>query len=380
MPSPQTSPLNLTTNVVIVGGGVIGLSIARALRQRGVFDVTLIERGDLGAEASRAAGGILAPQVEADRPDEFFSLVCASRDLYPGFADALREETEIDVELDKTGTLYLGFTERDELEMRRRYGWQTSTGLRVEWLAGDDARSLEPSLSPQVRCALRFPNDYQVQNRRLVEALIAANQKLGVRLITRCEVDSLRIEKERVSGVETSAGFVSAPIAIVAAGAWASQITPTRVQIEPVRGQMLCFYSQPQVARHVIYSSRGYVVPRHNGRLLAGSTSERVGFDKRVTEDGVKSIRSMALEIAPAVENLPLIDSWAGLRPHAEDDLPVLGADQEVSGLFYATGHYRNGILLAPITAQLVADSILNGGTSPLLEKFSPGRFCRVTV
>jgi glycine oxidase len=368
-----------TADTIVVGGGVIGLSIARELALRGVREVMLIERGEPGAEASWAAGGILAPQVEADGPDDFFRLACASRDLYPEFAAALREETGIDVELDTTGTLYLGFTEDDEMEMRRRYDWQVKADLQVEWLSGDEARKLEPNISTRVRCALRFPKDYQVENRRLIQALVASNQKLGVSLLTNCEVHALRVEKGRVTGVESSSGFIKAPTVILAAGAWTSRISPAQVDIDPVRGQMLCFHAQ-QFASHVIYSSRGYLVPRLDGRLLAGSTSEHAGFDKRVTGEGVQSIKSMAFEIAPRLEDLLLTDSWAGFRPHAEDNFPVLGPVEEISGLFYATGHYRNGILLAPITAKVIADLVVDR-RSPLWSKsFSPDRFSAVAA
>lgn len=367
-------PFSKTADVIIVGGGVIGLSIARELARRGVREVTLVERGELGAEASWAAGGMLGPQVEADQPDDFFRLACSSRDLYPEFADALLAETGVDVELDKTGTLYLGFTSSDELQMRRRFDWQVKAGLQIEWLTGDEARRMEPNISPHVVCALRFPNEYQVENRRLVQALAVSNQKLGVSLVTNCAVSSVHSEKGKVTGVETSSGFLGAPVVIVAAGAWTSQIMPAHVQIVPDRGQMLCF-NAPQIARHVIYSARGYLVPRHDGRVLAGSTSEQVGFDKRVTDDGAQSIKSMAFEIAPGLADLALIDSWAGFRPHAEDNFPVLGPDEEVAGLFYATGHYRNGILLAPITAKLVADLIVENRASAILYNFSPQRF-----
>jgi len=166
---------NETADVVIVGGGVIGLTIARALRLRGVSDVTLLERGQIGREASWAAGGMLAPQVEAVRADEFFQLACASRDMYPAFAGALRGETGIDIELDATGTIQLGFTEEDEKELKRHLEWQTRAGLRVDWLTADDARRLEPCISSEVRCVLRFPHDVQVENRKLVAALAAAN-------------------------------------------------------------------------------------------------------------------------------------------------------------------------------------------------------------
>jgi len=371
-----------TADVVIIGGGVIGLTIARSLVRRGVRRVTLVERAGFGAEASSAAGGILAPQVEADRNDEFFRLMCASRDLYPGFADALREEGDVDVVLDRTGTLYLGFNGQDEIEFKRRLAWQAEQGLRVELLAAGDARTLEPHISERVRCALRFPSDWQVENRKLVEALVKANDKLGVCMLEGSEVKTVRIENDQVQGVQTSKGSIAAKAVVVAAGAWASfvnspDVSLPEVFIEPVRGQMLCFKSASALTRHVLYTARGYVVPRRDERLLAGSTSEHVGFDKRVTVDGIGNIKSAAVEIIPALKHLPLFDSWAGLRPRAEDDFPVLGPASEIGGLFYATGHYRNGILLAPITGELIAEAIVTGVPSTLLTPFLPDRFCQ---
>jgi glycine oxidase len=378
----KTAPTNRSADVIIIGAGVIGLTIARALAQRGVREVMLIERGRPGAEASWAAGGILAPQVEVDHRDDFFQLACASRDLYPEFAASLKEETGVDVELDTTGTLCLGFTSEDQGELRHRYEWQQGQGLDVEWLTGDEARQIEPCISDKVLCALRFPRDFQVENRRLVDALVRANQELGVQLLTGLPVKALRIKDERVHGVETSGGFVDAPIIVVAAGAWSSLIsvpvnTPgwPSFEIEPIRGQMLCCEARPQISRHVIYSSRGYLVPRHDGRLLAGSTVEHVGFDQSVTEEGCQAIRSMAIEIAPGIAALPIIDSWAGFRPRAQDNLPVLGASAGVAGLFFATGHYRNGILLAPITGKVLADAIVHGHMPASFESFSPDRF-----
>ena len=376
----KTSRPHSSAGVVIIGAGVIGLTIARALGQRGVREVMLIERGQPGAEASWAAGGILAPQVEVDHQDDFFQLACASRDLYPEFAASLKEETGVDVELDTTGTLCLGFTEKDEAELRRRYEWQQSEGLEVEWLTDDEARRLEPCVSANVRCALRFPKDFQVENRRLVDALVRTNEELGTYLVTGSSVSSVRIQHERVRGVEISSGFVDAPIVVIAAGAWASLIKSAdaklpAIGVEPVRGQMLCFAAHPQIARHVIYSSSGYLVPRRDGRVLAGSTAEHVGFDKRTTDEGVEAIKAMALEIAPSMAALPVVDSWAGFRPRAPDGLPVLGPCAGIGGLFYATGHYRNGILLAPITGKVSANAIVDGIMPDSVKAFSPDRF-----
>jgi glycine oxidase len=374
-----------TADVIIVGGGVIGLAVARSIALRGIPKVTLIERATLGAEASFAAAGMLAPQAEADCADEFFNLACKSRNMYAAFSEALREETGIDIELDTTGTLYLAFSELEYEEIEKRYNWQTRAGLAVERLTTEEARRLEPCIPEQVVGSLRFPSDVQVENRRLLAALSNANQRLGVRLLTGTNVNSVRINRRRVEGVETSRGLIGSPCVVIAAGAWtplirASDEAMPNVRIEPVRGQMLCFAAKPRIARHVIYSPRGYIVPRLDGRLLAGSTSEQAGFDKHVTAGGTYEILTHLLEIAPSFSHLLILDSWAGLRPWAQDDLPVLGPCAEIEGLFYATGHYRNGILLAPITGELIAAAIAGNVSSPLLMPFSPDRFHLVGV
>jgi glycine oxidase len=389
-------------DAVVVGGGVIGLAVARELA-RGGAEVVLIERGETGAESSWAAAGMLAPQVEADRADEFFKLAAASRDAYPDFARELEEESGIDIELDRTGTLYLAFTEEDEEECGRRLMWQTRAGLRVERLTAGEVRALEPQVSARVRSALRFPLDGQVENRRLTSALAKACARRGVRIVTQTEVSTIKVEDGRAVCVETSRGATRASSFVVACGAWSSMLRldasaahgvstahgrddaqeTARTRIEPVRGQMLCFApaaQQSPLVRHVVYSPRGYLVPRRDGRLLAGTTMEHAGFDKSVTDTGREAITMQAREIAPAVGALAVSESWAGLRPHGADDWPVLGALAAVPNLFYATAHYRNGILLAPLTGALVAGMILRGGTtSPLLEAFTPERFRRAS-
>lgn len=398
-----------SADVVVVGGGVIGLSVARELGRRGAR-VVLIERGErAGAEASWAAAGMLAPQVEADGADAFFAFASASRDAYPDFARELEEESGIDIELDRTGTLYLAFTETDEAECARRYGWQTRAGLQVERLTASEVRALEPQVSGRVRAALRFPLDGQVENRLLAAALVKACIARGVRIITQAEVTSIRVEDGRAASVETSRGALRAGAFVVAGGAWSSLLPLARnkvsfdqrgdqtgdgrgvqpgsdatvTRIEPVRGQMLCFAPRtPPLVRHVVYSPRGYIVPRRDGRLLAGTTTEHAGFDKSLTDAGRRAIEIYAREIAPAVEELNLSDAWAGLRPRAADDWPVIGAfGADVPNLFYATGHYRNGILLAPQTGALLARMISERGLVPdMLKPFTPERFRRAVA
>ena len=387
-------------DVAVVGGGVAGLSIARALMRRGL-SVALVESGAPGAGASGAAAGMLAPQSEADRADELFELLCASREMYPAFAEALLEESGVDVELERTGTLYLAFTEEDEHEVEHRFAWQSRAGLEVERLTAAEARALEPQISTHASCALRFPRDWQVENRLLVRALAASAESSGARVLTETHVRAVRVLRGCAAGVETSKGFIAAGAVVLAAGARTSHVplfTPEgedavealsfveHPKVEPVRGQMLCFEQPPSLrpfVRHVVYSPRGYIVPRRDGRLLAGSTSERAGFDCSVTAGGVARITSNAMEIAPQVSALRLSDSWAGLRPRAADDWPVLGESADVEGLFYATGHYRNGILLAPATGEIVADLVVEGSSRIVphaLSAFSPARLRRALV
>jgi glycine oxidase len=348
---------------------------------------------------------MLAPQVEADAADAFFALASASRDAYPNFARELEAESGINIELDRTGTLYLAFTETDEEECARRYAWQTRAGLQVERLTASEVRALEPQVSARVRSALRFPLDGQVENRLLTAALVRACEACGVRVITETEVTSIKIEDGRAACVETSRGTMRANSFVVACGAWSSlhllqrdRISFNRrgdqreeqrgsdaacPRIEPVRGQMLCFAPlTPPLVRHVVYSPRGYIVPRRDGRLLAGTTTEHAGFDKSLTDAGRQIITTYAREIAPAVEELKLADAWAGLRPRAADDWPVIGACADgVPNLFYATGHYRNGILLAPLTGALVARMILERESVPdMLKPFTPERFRRAVA
>jgi glycine oxidase len=371
------APGKKSADIVIVGGGVIGLAVARDLAVRGAGDILLLERAAaIGMEASFAAAGMIAPQVEADEPDEFFSLACASRDLYPTLARALQEETGIDVQLDATGTLYLAFTSADEESIERRFEWQSRAGLAIERITPDEVRALEPCISNNVVAALKFPFDIQVENRLLVKALAESCRQRSVCLVTDTTVQSLKSSAGKVVGVETSRGFVATNNVILAGGAWTSILHGLPdIRIEPVKGQMLCFRSESKIANHVIYSPRGYLVPRRDGRLLAGSTTELAGYNKAVSSASMQAIRSNALEISPQIQGLRMLDSWAGLRPRAADNLPVLGPCAEIEGLVYATGHYRNGILLAPLTGELISSAIIDGVLPPLLNAFSADRF-----
>jgi glycine oxidase len=368
-------------DAVIIGAGVIGCSIAWRLGQSGMR-VVVVERGRVGGEASSAAAGMLAPLAEAEREDDFFNLTMAGLGMYSDFARELKASSGVDIEYRDEGTLYLALTEEDEEELERRWRRHHATGSNVKRLNAGCALKLEPLLNRALRFALKFPGDHQVDNRRLMTALNTAAQNAGVEFRTHTEARELLIEnvagRNRIIGVMTARGEVRASTVVIAAGSWSSLLRcgeATQFEVEPVRGQMVAIEAPAPAVRHVIYSRRGYLVPRLSGYLIAGSTTEHTGYDKRVTAGGVASIIKSAIEIMPCVAKQATTETWAGLRPRAPDDLPILGADPRVEGLIFATGHYRNGILLAPITAQAISELIIKGESRVNLAPFSVARF-----
>lgn len=366
------------SEVLIIGGGVIGLSIARALHKKGFRKITILEKGKIGREASFAAAGMLAVQSETDEPDAFFKFCRESNNLYPKFADELFEETGVDIELDREGTLYLAFNEQDENEIRERFEWQKKARLNVEKLSAIETHKLEPFVSPEILGSLFFPNDWQVENRKLIHALEKFAEFSGIEIRENCEVKNLLIENGKIVGAEISDEKFFAEKTVLATGAWTSLIKAESFampEIKPIRGQIIEFQTAKRLFQKVIYSPRGYLVPRQDGRILTGATVEDSGFDKTISEFATEFLRENALEIAPNLANLKIHDQWVGLRPFVSDGLPVLGEISEIENLFVATAHYRNGILLAPITAKILAEKIAEDKNSEFFEKFSPQRF-----
>ncbi|HEY0048840.1 MAG TPA: glycine oxidase ThiO [Pyrinomonadaceae bacterium] len=368
----------MNSEILIIGGGVIGLALARSLKKFGAGKITILERGKIGRESSFAAAGILAPQAETDKPDDFFYFCNESNKLYPQLAAELFDETGIDIELERSGTLYLAFTDEDVREINRRYAWQKGAQLAVEYLTAEEIRRSEPFISPDVREGLFFPNDRQVENRKLILALQKFAALNAIQIVENTEVKNLIVRNGRATGAETETGFFSAETIILTSGAWTSLVRlndfDLPFKVRPIRGQMLSFQAAKRFFRHVIYSPRGYVVPRLDGRILTGATVEDVGFDKSVTEAGIDFLLEHVLEIAPSLANLEINDKWSGLRPFAADALPVLGALPETENLFAATAHFRNGILLAPMTAETLAGKIVKDVESPYLQIFKPVR------
>ena len=371
----------MRSEVLIVGGGVIGLSIARELHTRGVRSISVVDRGRLGREASWAAAGMLAPNVEVDSDDLFHRLCAESHDLYPEFCRGLLEETGIDPELDTSGTLFVAFTDADVEELDQRYRRLDKKTSAVERLSASSISELEPFVSDKVREGLLFPNDWQVENRKLLSALQRSAELNGIRLVENAEVIELLTDGSRVTGARTSNQDLPASAVVLATGAWTSFIklgdTSVPVEVKPIRGQMLCFDATRRRLSRVIFSQRGYVTPRTDGRVLVGATVEDAGFDKAVTEGATEMLVAAGLEIAPGLEEFPIKETWTGLRPFAADGLPVMGEIPGSENLFVATAHYRNGILLAPKTAEIMADRIADGVDSEFFSSFGSERFTR---
>ena len=366
-------------DVALIGGGVIGCAIAWRLATSGLKTI-VVERNEPGMEASFAAGGMLAAQAESDPAARLFPLALSSRNAYPKFVQDLEAASSTNVAYRSEGTLVVSLRAEDDEELESNYAAQTEAGLDVELLTDREVLDLEPSINSSVRFALRLPGDHQVDNRLLVRALEQAARKSGAEFSLGTEAFEVCAAEGHVRSISTSSGSILTKNAVIAAGCWSGNLTLpstllSRAGVSPVRGQMMAFSAPASILGSVLYSTRGYVIPRSTGIIIAGSTTEYAGFTKTTTEAGLATIEAAAAEILPALSNLPIVERWAGLRPGTADDLPVLGEDPIVKGLYYATGHYRNGILLTPITAQVITELILNGRTSTDISTFSVTRF-----
>jgi glycine oxidase len=363
---------------LVIGGGVIGSAIAWRLAGAGV-KTRVYDRGQLGEESSWAAAGMLGPQAEAEGPGALVNLCLAGLDALNGVYRRLLDESGVNPEYDRAGLLWVALDNAERAELEARLRWQRDAGFKLEELTGAQARELVPALSAEVTYALRFAGEGVVDNRKLTEAYIQAAIRAGAEFCACSAVEGIVARAGRVAGVRLSDGTLQeADVVVNSAGCWASGIkgcAADGVSIRPVRGQILCFDAPADALKHAILSPRGYIVPRRSGRLLAGTTSEEAGYDKSVTLDGVARIASGARSLVPALGALPLRQAWAGLRPAAPDYMPVIGPSPTLAGLYYATGHYRNGILLSALTAEVIAGLIAGRTPSLDLSSVSPARF-----
>lgn len=351
-----------TWDVIVIGGGIIGLSLAIALRKRGAT-VLVVERGEPGREASHAAGGMLV-DCQIETPPALQPLATASARMHPEFAHELEVESGMKVDLRDFGTIVFPPPEH----VHERPGFATASLLPVP------LAELEPGLADPNRAAF-FLNERSVDPRALTAAAFKTAKSRGVDFSSGDPVTSVDLTNGYATGVTTSKTSFLADKIVNCAGAWAGQIGPQKFPTRPVKGQMLCLVMPSRtLIQHVIRSPHAYLIPRSDGRLLVGATVEEAGFDKRTVPATIQRLYRAALELVPQLQDARILEDWAGLRPGTPDNLPILGATA-TAGYYVATGHFRDGILLSPITAQLLADVLADKNPAFDLSAFSPSRF-----
>jgi glycine oxidase len=361
-------------DVLIVGGGVIGCAIAYYLGKAGVR-ATVLERGAVGSQASSVAAGMLAPLAESHGKDANLELGLRSLAMFPQLSQELMEEAGVDIEYAPKGILRVAVSEEEEGILRERIAWGEELGVEVEWLPGEEARRLEPALSPEIRGALHSPKEAQVSSPHLTEALAQAAARRGARFRQNSEVVGFLKEGSRIRGVRLADGRLEGDVVVVAAGAWSGNLGQwlgISIPVRPIRGQIFALKQLPTPVTRMIFGN-GYIAPKGDGTLLVGSTQEEAGFDSRPTAEGVADVLGRVLAMVPALRGATFCQAWAGLRPGSPDNLPILGPVEGLEGLILATGHFRNGILLAPITGKFIAELIAEGREEPL-KPFSPSR------
>ena len=366
--------------VAIIGAGVCGLGIGWRLAQAGCA-VDVFDKGAAGHGATWASAGMLAGGVETEPGEEaLLPLAQLSQRMWPAFARELQAASGIDVEYRDEGTLVVALTRDDLAQLRFTYEFQIGLGIELEWLSGAEARAREPHLKPNLAGAVYSAGDHQVENRKLSLALKEAFQRAGGHLHENTEVTGVDVEAGRVRGLWLGERHHRADVVVLAAGAWSRDIPglpeAARPPVRPLKGQALALRMEPAapLIRHVVWVPKGYLVPRNDGRLVIGATVEERGFDESLTAGGVFALLETAWRALPAVEDLAIDELWVGFRPGSRDDAPILGATP-VDGLVLATGHHRNGILLAPVTAEALARLVLTGRPLAGTEPFGIARF-----
>ena len=347
-----------TFDVAIIGGGINGSSIAYQLSKLGK-KVVILEKGTLACEASSAAAGMLAAQAEIEHDGPFFQLALKSQAMFPSIANELLEYAGIDIEFVNKGMLKIAETEELASELKSQVLFQQNWDSSIQWLDATQVREMEPALSPTVAGAMFLPNDGHVQPAKLSLAFAKAAEHFGAEIRENTEVLSFICENGVVKGINTSAGAVYCEQVVAAAGAWAADLmknTGINLTVYPVKGE--CFSVKPDkpIIHTTIFSDkRCYFVPKRNGEIYIGATVVENTFDKQVTAGGISTLVEQAVKLIPQLKSAPWERVWAGLRPQTGDGIPYIGEHPEIKGLFVAAGHYRNGILLSPLTGKLTA-------------------------
>ncbi|MGQ9370595.1 glycine oxidase ThiO [Azospirillum sp. ST 5-10] len=367
-------------SVAVIGGGIVGLAVGWRLAGAGCR-VDVFDAGTAGRGATWAAAGMLAANVEAEPGEQALLPLCRlSQSLWPAFAAELEAASGQAVDLRGEGTLVIAQTADDMARLRHHHAFGRSLGLTLEWLSGAETLRREPHLRPGLGGALFSPEDGQVDNRKVAAALVTAFRRAGGTLHEGRAVAEVTVAGGRATGVVVDGARHPADRVVLAAGAWSRRIPGVPAEalppVRPVKGQMLALRMDPAapLLRHVVWTSNTYLVPRRDGRLIVGATVEERGFDERLTAGGVYALLEGVWRAVPGVEELPIDEMWVGFRPGSRDDAPVLGPTP-VENLVLATGHHRNGILLAPVTADAVARHVLTGEVEAAIRPFGLDRF-----
>lgn len=363
-----------TSDVIVVGGGAIGTAIAFFLAKEGL-SVTLFEREDLASQASGAAAGMLAPICESTGNEAFFELGVRSLAQFPDLTAELRELSGLDPQYVPSGVLRVATSAEDAAEMQAQATRLSGWGL--EWLPEAAVREREPLIADGVVGGLWSPREGHVYSPMLARAYAGAAARLGARIVIGEPVLGLIRDAEQVLGVETASGHWGAGHVVLAAGLWTrycAEWLGEQLPLEPVKGQILALEQPRPSFRSILWSGHTYLVPKLNGTVVVGATEERVGFDRRNTAAGINHLLASAASVVPALADCTFRHAWAGLRPDTPDHLPVIGPVPGVRGVTLAAGHFRNGVLLSPITGRTVADWITRRDLNPLIHPFLPER------
>jgi glycine oxidase len=364
-----------TFDVAIAGGGLVGGAIAFELARAGL-QVALFERQQPGEGSSWAAAGILSPAPENAGMISTVPLGRASLQLYPEFIAAVEEVSGQSVGYRARGTLEALFSTDAPEKLSTIIALHHGLGLKAEPVSAEDAREMEPALNPELEAAVFRPDEASVDNRALTKAVLAAAERCGVKIFTASKVQSIANIGGRYAGFLVDGEKVESRWSVIAAGCWSAEIDGAAryAPVRPAKGQMVALRAKDFSIERVLWSDHVYLVPRNDGKILAGATVEYTGFEKNVTAGGLQKIIAAALQLAPALADAQIEETWAGLRPDAPDHLPIIGPT-DLDGLVIATGHFRSGILLAPITAQLIREWITTHNVSVDWARFSPMRF-----
>jgi len=357
--------------VVIVGGGIIGCACGYELASRGA-SVRIVDMRGAGRGATQASAGILAPYIEGHL-DALLRLGVDSLALYDGFIARVAEDSQQSIEYERCGTLHVARNEAAAMELAIAARRFAHDGIAHELLPGHEALRLDACLSPRLISALLLPMHGYVRAAELTSALAVAAERRGAEFIT-ANVDEISAGGHGVA-VNTSAGRIEGDALVLAAGSWSGRVPPVTPPVRPVRGQLLHLHFNRRPLSHVVWGTDCYLVPWRNGALLVGATVEDVGFDETATADGVTRLLQASAELLTTTPEARFEAVRVGLRPGTPDELPLIGPASTMPGVYYATGHYRNGVLLAPLTAKLVADLVLDGTRDPDLDLVRPARF-----